>query len=76
MREDEDGGGGGGEIGCVVGLAVAPGESLALPSANSAAAVRGGRGAGSGSEQKENFFQRIITDIFVGFIGFGTLRLG
>lgn len=47
MREDEDGGG---EIGCVVGLAVAPGESLALPSANSAAAVRGGRGQGSGSE--------------------------
>ena len=59
MREDEDGGGGG-EIGCVVGLAVAPGESLALPSANSAAAVRGGRGAGSGSEQKEIFSRGLL----------------
>ena len=60
MREDEDGGGGGGEIGCVVGLAVAPGESLALPSANSAAAVRGGRGAGKRKRTKGKFSQRII----------------
>lgn len=56
MREDEErGGGGGGEIGFVVGLAVTPGETLALPSSNSAAAVRVGGGQGSGSEQKEIF---------------------
>lgn len=57
MREDEDGGG---EIGCVVGLAVAPGESPALPSANSAAAVRCGVGGGGREAEanKKKFFSK------------------
>ena len=74
MREDEDGGGG--EIGCVVGLAVAPGRVACV-----ALGEFGGRGAGweGGREAEANkrkIFPEDYTDIFVGFIGFGTLRLG
>lgn len=74
MWEDEErgGGGAGGEVGCVVGLAVTtPGATLAVCCPRRIRRLRCGVGGGRAAEanKKENF--RIITDIFVGFIGFG-----
>lgn len=74
MREDEESGGG--EIGFVVGLAVTPPGDACVALVEFGGCGAGGRGAGQRKRTKrKKKFQR-ITDIFVGFIGFGTLQLG
>ena len=64
MREDEDGGGGGGEIGCVVGLAVAPGRVACVALGEFGGCGAGWEGGREAEANKKKFFSRGLLRIY------------